>query len=38
MRLLSFIIAVFNIVEKVNRVKRQYLTLLCVNVCKVVRN
>ena len=31
--MLNFIIVVFSIVEKVNRVKRQYLTLLCVNVC-----
>ena len=30
---LNFIIVVFSIVEKVNRVNRQYLTLLCVNVC-----
>ena len=32
-RLLSFIIVIFSIVEKVNRVKRQYLTLLYVNIC-----
>ena len=32
MGMLSFIIVVFTIVEKVNRVKRQYLTLSYVNV------
>ena len=32
-RLLSFIIVLFSIVEKVNRVKRQQLTLLYVNIC-----
>ena len=31
--MLSFIIVIFSIVEKVNRVKRQYLTLLYVNIC-----
>ena len=32
-RLLSFIIVVFSIVEEVNRIKRQDLTLLYVNIC-----
>ena len=31
--MLSFIIVIFSIVEKVNRVKRQYLNLLYVNIC-----
>ena len=31
--LLSFIIVTFRIVEKVDRIKRQYLILLYVNIC-----
>ena len=30
---LSYIIVIFSTVETLNRVKKRYLTLLCVNIC-----